>query len=411
MNVLSLFDGMACGRLALNKAGISVSKYYASELDKFAIAETKANFPDHHHMGDVTQWREWDIDWASIDLLLGGSPCQGFSSAGKKGGTKAELNGETFIVSTREQYLDLKSKGANFLSCSHLFWEYVLILDHIKAANPNVKFLLENVKMKKEYLDMITGTLGVEPILINAALVSAQNRWRWYWCDWQTTQPEDKGILLKDIIEQDGVGILKNHGQRTQIAFAYNRKDGLKQELSKAYPLNASDWRGLNRNQTQNAVVYPAANPTFEQWIADTEQYGGSRKEYNELYPKAYKVKLNPASIVGRRINPETGCRDDYNKSIPLVQCLQVKHSADKMGCLTTVDKDCLLSETAPGRYVGAYSRDDIHYRKLTVIECCRLQTVPDDYFKVSSNTQAYKMLGNGWCVDVIAHLLRARYL
>lgn len=437
MKVLSLFDGMSCGRLALNKAGISVSTYYASELDKFAIAESSANFPNHIHMGDVTKWREWDIDWSGIDLLLGGSPCQGFSAAGKQGGTKAELNCETFIVSTREQYLDLKSKGANFLSCSHLFWEYVLILDHIKSVNPNVKFLLENVKMKQEYLNMITDTLDVEPILINSALVSAQNRWRWYWCNWQATQPQDKGVLLKDIIEEEGVGVLKNrgefktkndksncidanyhkgvdnHGQRTQIAFAYNRKDGLKHEISKAYPLNASDWRGLNRNQTQNAVVYPA-------------------------------------SIVGRRLNPLTGKRDDYNKDVPLVQRLQVKHSSDKMGCLTTVQKDTALSELPPGRYVDIYginldkstyterckkqikknskkpnekavavctnsnltgsgvtaiTYDDIHYRKLTVIECCRLQTVPDGYFKVSSNTQAYKMLGNGWTVDVIAHL------
>lgn len=460
MKVLSLFDGMSCGRLALNKAGISVSKYYASELDKFAIAESSANFPEHIHMGDVTKWREWDIDWSGIDLLLGGSPCQGFSAAGKQGGTKAELDGETFIVSTREQYLDLKSKGANFLSCSHLFWEYVLILDHIKSVNPNVKFLLENVKMKQEYLNMITDTLGVEPILINSALVSAQNRWRWYWCNWQTEQPEDKGILLKDIIEEtpmsptvmsdkfckrnahilrddfngkaknlSAMEYVKNGRQGDYIAFAYNRKDGLKHEISKAYPLNASDWRGLNRNQTQNAVVYPAA-------------------------------------IVGRRINPETGCRDDYNKAIPLVQTLEVGCGV-KSRCLSTVQKDTLLSELPPGRYVDIYAveigkdnrckgvtensdgyrphRGDksksgiaevgrilketakktntlttshmpklaidynknisVLYRKLTVIECCRLQTVPDDYFKVSSNTQAYKMLGNGWTVDVIAHL------
>lgn len=441
MKVLSLFDGMSCGRLALNKAGISVSKYYASELDKFAIAESSANFPDHTHMGDVTKWREWGIDWSSIDLVIGGTPCQGFSSAGKQGGTKAELNGETFIVSTRKQYLELKIGGANFLSCSHLFWEYVLILDHLKSVNPNVKFLLENVKMKKEYLAMITETLGVEPILINAALVSAQNRWRWYWCNWQTIQPVDKGVLLKDIIEEVptdptvmsdkfckrnahilrddfngkaknlfAMEYVKNGRQGDYIAFAYNRKDGIKHEISKAYPLNASDWRGLNRNQTQNAVVCAAMRGRYDADGKIVQQLEPRKDGKTNCLTTVSKdnLVLSPASIVGRRINPETGCRDDYNKAIPLVQCLQVKHSADKMGCLTTVEKDCLLSESAPGRYTNAYNREDIHYRKLTVTECCRLQTVPDDYFKVSSNSQAYKMLGNGWCVDVIVHLFNS---
>lgn len=442
MKVLSLFDGMSCGRLALNKAGISVSKYYASELDKFAIAESSANFPDNIHMGDVTKWREWNIDWSGIDLLLGGSPCQGFSAAGKQGGTKAELNGETFIVSNREQYLELKQQCANFLSCSHLFWEYVLILDHIKSVNPNVKFLLENVKMKKEYLNMITDTLGVEPILINSALVSAQNRWRWYWCNWQTIQPQDKGILLKDIIED-----APTNPTVMSDKFCKRNAHILRDDFNgKAKNLSAMEYV---KNGRQGDYVL-CNNPTFEQWIADTEQYGGGRKEYDELYPQEDNLVLSPASIVGRRINPETGKRDDYNKDVPLVQCLQVKHSADKMGCLTTVQKDTVLSELPPGRYVDIYginldkstyterckkqikknskkpnekavavctngnltgsgvnaiTYDDIHYRKLTVIECCRLQTVPDDYFKVSSNTQAYKMLGNGWTVDVIAHL------
>ena len=415
MNVLSLFDGMACGRLALNKAGISVSKYYASELDKFAIAETKANFPDHIHMGDVTKWREWDIDWSGIDLVMGGSPCQGFSAAGKQGGTKAELDGETFIVSTREQYLDLKSKGAVFVSCSHLFWEYVLVLDHVKLANPNVKFLLENVKMKKEYLDMITGTLGVEPILINSALVSAQNRWRWYWCNWQTEQPQDKGILLKDIIEDDPI-------QNTLVSDIHMKRldfNGIKNgcvgvcfdkpavNIIKALPLLARDYKGISNRQRFN-IVCAAMRGRYDKNGKAVQQIEPRKDGKTNCLTTVQKdnLVLSPASIVDRRINPETGCRDDYNKVIPLVQCLQVKHSADKMGCLTTVDKDCLLSETAPGRYVGAYNRDDIHYRKLTVIECCRLQTVPDDYFKLSSNSQAYKMLGNGWTVDVIVHLL-----
>lgn len=133
MNVLSLFDGMSCGQIALNRIGIKPTKYYASELDKYAIKVTQANYPDTMQLGDVTKWREWDIDWSSIDLLIGGSPCQGFSFAGKQ-----------------LAFDDPRSK---------LFFVYVDILNHIKSVNPSVKFLLENVKMKKEYLDVITERL------------------------------------------------------------------------------------------------------------------------------------------------------------------------------------------------------------------------------------------------------------
>lgn len=133
INVLSLFDGMSCGQIALNRIGIKPSKYYAAELDKYAITVTQANYPGTIQLGDVTKWREWDLDWASIDLLIGGSPCQGFSFAGKQ-----------------LAFDDPRSK---------LFFVYVDILNHIKSVNPNVKFLLENVKMKKEFLDVITESL------------------------------------------------------------------------------------------------------------------------------------------------------------------------------------------------------------------------------------------------------------
>lgn len=143
MNVLSLFDGMSCGQIALNRIGIKLTKYYASELDKYAIAVTQANCPDTVQLGDVTNWRDWDIEWASIDLLIGGSPCQGFSFAGKQ-----------------LAFDDPRSK---------LFFVYVDILNHIKKHNPDVKFLLENVKMKKEYLAIISEQLGVQPVFINSA--------------------------------------------------------------------------------------------------------------------------------------------------------------------------------------------------------------------------------------------------
>ena len=167
---------MSCGRIALQRAGISVDKYYSSEIDKHAIKVADANWPQdtQNRLGDVTEWRNWDIDWSSIDLLIGGSPCQGFSFAGKQ-----------------LAFDDPRSK---------LFFTYVDILNHIKKYNPKVKFLLENVKMKKDHLDVITDLLGVEPVLINSALVSAQNRQRYYWCNWYVEQPEDKNIFWSDVM-------------------------------------------------------------------------------------------------------------------------------------------------------------------------------------------------------------------
>ena len=178
-NVLSLFNGIGCGRVALQRAGIEHGVFYSSEVDKYAIQINDKNHPDTVQLGDVTKWREWDIDWSSIDLIMAGSPCQGFSMAGK---------------------------GLAFNDPrSALFFEFVHILNHVRAVNPDVKFLLENVKMKKDYLDIITSILGVEPVLINSALVSAQNRQRYYWANWEFGQPEDKGIMLEDIVLEDAL--------------------------------------------------------------------------------------------------------------------------------------------------------------------------------------------------------------
>lgn len=348
MNVLSLFDGMSCGMIALERAGIKVGAYYSSEIDKYAQVVSEANYPQIVRVGDVTKWREWDIDWSSIDLLIGGSPCQGFSFAGKQ-----------------LAFSDPRSA---------LFFEYLNILNHIKSVNPKVKFFLENVKMKKEYLNVISGLLGVEPVFINSSLVSAQNRQRYYWANWEFGQPEDKGIMLADILECDYV------------------------DRDKSHCLDANYYKGENL------------------------------KSYFEKNRRQLAF-TNPASIVGRRLN-EKGVRDDYNKNTPITQCLQVKHNASKMQCLTTVQKDTVISLLPPGRYpildksktirVGGVSSpldsrlnwtnvidSKEYYRKLTPIECERLQTVPDNFTAHVSNTQRYKMLGNGWTVDVIAHIFR----
>lgn len=172
MNILSCFDGISCGRIALDKAGIKVNKYFASEINKYALQISQKNYPDIIQLGDICNWEHWELPY--IDLLIAGSPCQGFSYAGK---------------------------GLNFEdSRSKLFFKFVDVLKYYKPK----WFLLENVVMKKEYENIISGILGVAPILINSSLVSAQNRKRLYWTNIPNiNMPEDKGICLKDVLEKD----------------------------------------------------------------------------------------------------------------------------------------------------------------------------------------------------------------
>ena len=176
VKVVSLFDGISCGRVALERAGISVDTYYASEIEASSIAVSKKNYPDIIQLGDVTTWREWDIPWGEVDLLIGGSPCQGFSFAGKK------LN-----------FDDPRSK---------LFFEFVDILNHIKKYNPCVRFLLENVVMREDHKQVISNLLGVEPVLINSSSVCAQRRPRLYWCNFQIPEiPGECSQTLRDVFD------------------------------------------------------------------------------------------------------------------------------------------------------------------------------------------------------------------
>ena len=295
MKVLSLFDGMSCGQIALNRIGIKPDTYYASELDKHAIKVTQANYPSTVQLGDVTKWRDWDIDWAGIDLLIGGSPCQGFSFAGKQ----------------------LAFKDPR----SALFFEYVNILNHIRKHNPDVKFLLENVRMKKEFLDVISGQLGVEPVCINSSRLSAQNRVRYYWANWEFGQPEDKAVVLADIIESGVV------------------------DRDKSFCIDANYFKG------------------------------GNIKSYFEK---------------NRR---------------QLVFIIQTPRGFNKGGSKALDGKTPSL--TANSWHHNNHLTDGDKYRKLTPVECERLQTVPDNYTAHVSNTQRYRMLGNGWTVDVIAHIFK----
>ena len=204
IKVLSLFDGISCGMVALERANISVDTYYASEIDKRAIEVSKKNHPNIIHLGSVEDWENWSIDWSSIDLLIGGSPCQGFSTAGKM------LN-----------FDDPRSK---------LFFKYVEILNYIKKCNPKVKFMLENVKMKQEWIDIISEKLDTDHVEINSTLVSAQNRVRLYWFNWDIDEITDKGIMLSDILEDDTY--INSAGIRTRSIVTEGRRKSLCLEVN-----------------------------------------------------------------------------------------------------------------------------------------------------------------------------------
>ena len=409
MNVLSLFDGMSCGRLALERAGFPVTNYFASEIDKFAIQVAQANYPDTVHLGDVTGVKTHEngdlfvpLDRGyKIDLLIGGSPCQGFSWAGKR------LN-----------FDDPRSA---------LFFEYVRLLRELKPT----WFLLENVNMKQEHQDVITEHLGVKPVRINSNLVSAQNRDRLYWTNIPVrSMPENKRIYLKDILEDGWTdrekshcidanyfkgGNLKSYFQknRRQLVFDFAQDDGLilagEADL-KGHDYNRRVYHPDGKAPTLCANSGGNLEPKILQVPRGNNKGGvkgkdgkvptlsGSSWEHNNFV-------LYPAAIVGRRL--KDGVRDDKDVSVPITQCLEVHESGGKARCLSTVEKDTLVSPLPEGRYPDAYSEEmRLMWRKLTPIECERLQTVPDGYTAHVSNTQRYRMLGNGWTVDVICHLL-----
>ena len=403
-NVFAAFDGHSGGQIALKVMGIKPVKYYASEVDKYAIQATMAVFPKTIQMGDIARWREWSINWSTIDLFIGGSPCQGFSMAGKMAGTAAVLNGEKIVVDSREKYLELKLAGAEFLSQSYLFWEYILLLDHIKLVNPNIRFFLENVKMKKDFLDLITGAIGVDPIFINSALVSAQNRQRYYWCNWGVEQPEDKGIVLADILE---IGPQEIQSEGWHEWFNKNKELVLKKKYSqiannkeKAIPMTARQYASWNGNFVSIQRVATAS---------DIKGHDYNKRIYS---PNGKAPTL--AAATGGNLEPKVSISAGCSGRNPRI-IRETK--SGKALCLTAnyfkgVDADSRPMVATPDA-IGKEFKEclkNIHYRKLTPRECGRLQTIPEDILDTLlsagiSNSQLYKMFGNGWTIDVIAHI------
>jgi len=327
LNVLSCFDGLSGGQLALKKAGIKVNTYYASEVDKYAIAVARYNFPDTCHLGDVRKIDTSELP--KIDLMLAGSPCTDLSFAGKQ---KGLVEGEH----------------------SSLFFDW---WDLVQELKPKYIFL-ENVRMRQEYKDKISETLGFEPVAINSALVSAQSRYRLYWFgirDGDTykampiKQPKDQGIVLRHILETQSDDGTETHATPKQVGTAID----------------------VNGHDILKRVYSPdGKSPTIN-------TMGGGNRE-----PK----------IICGAYGKGVACKDTKPK-----QMLELRKDGES---------------------------NSVYWRKLLPLDCERLQTVPDGYtefgmfhrkypdismsneIKPVSNTQRYKMLGNGWTIDVIAHIL-----
>lgn len=201
MRVLSLFDGMSCGQIALKEIGITPEVYYASEIDKFAIKQTQLNFPNTIQVGDVRDLNVEDL--GHIDLILAGSPCTDMSFSGKRKGLSTV---EGIEIKSLNEYLELKKQGFEFSGQSYLFWEFIRILNDVRKTNPDVLFLLENVKMGKKWEPVFDNAIGCKGNHINSALVSAQTRKRIYWTNIQggiIPQPKDEGLTISDISEYE----------------------------------------------------------------------------------------------------------------------------------------------------------------------------------------------------------------
>mgnify|MGYP005633860571 CR=1 FL=1 len=443
MNVLSLFDGMSCGRIALDRLGIKVDNYYASEIDKYAMKVSEANYPDIIQVGDVTELDTSILP--NIDLIMGGSPCQGFSFAGKQ-----------------LAFDDPRSA---------LFFEFVRCVKELKPKY----FLLENVRMKKEYLDVISEYMGVEPIMINSALVSAQNRVRYYWTNIPgVEQPEQRGIVLRDILETNtsneylaGENLQKNYKGGNQLnpnyksqantihdangksgticagthgyangyvadvdtkyylsekAIAYMNRGSekytgtktraehyIKHESEKSKTLTANMHKGVPYGviavdkpiQVGEAIDINGHDILKRVYSEDGKSptlnacTGGNREP--KVIVHSYKeVRTEEAKLLRKEMRQKTG--KDHT---PFRAKKLVPREDGKVGTLTTsLTNDHKISLTKE-------KDKEVYWRKLTPIECERLQTVPNDYTNHVSNTQRYKMLGNGWTIEVIAHILQ----
>ncbi len=335
-------------------------KYYASEIDKYPIKVTQANFPNTIQLGDIQdiqpyQWQQ------STDILVGGSPCQGFSFAGK------QLN-----------FADERSK---------LFFEFVRLRDKLKPKY----FLLENVVMKKEYQDVISSYLGVQPLMLNSSLFTAQNRKRLYWTNFPIDcDIQDKEIVLQDILEEDGIAckeMTNANGKSHCLTATYNGAVWWNSIQRKQRTMvgcievgHAEEYAHYKHEQAKRVYHQEGKSPTL------LTMQGGNRE------PKVATYSTKGGRIVNRRLD-ENGTRKDNQLDLPFTTQIEVRQD-DKTNCLTTVQKDNVIVK-------------GMTWRKLTPLECERLQGLPDNYTNHVSKTQRYKMLGNGFNIPTISHIIK----
>jgi DNA (cytosine-5)-methyltransferase 3A len=463
INVLSLFDGMSCGQQALERAGIEVDNYFASEIDKYAMQVTMANYPNTKQLGSVVNVNGYDLP--KIDLLIGGSPCQSFSFAGKRKGMATKC--ETEIL-TLDHYLELKSDGYEFEGQSYLFWEFMRLLNECKPKY----FLLENVEMGEKWEKVLSKAIGVNGIHINSALVSAQNRKRIYWTNIGMQpgglfgdlvsiiqKPKDKGILLKDVLQD-------NPNPKYYISTK------MEEHLSSRENVKIKNGEEKSGTITTNGEGKQGNNSTFICQEVD-EKYFLSDNTINRILKSDFgKEFRNPLTDKSTPLLMNYYKQGNDGNYIKIDKKGNIKTNQDKASCFSAgghsggnhSDMDLIVHNTMPrsgdpkkggtghltktdgktycldtgntnaveiksimlGRSEswGAPEKGDgkhfilckgeahgIKYnntiRRLTPLECERLQTVADNYTNHVSDSQRYKMLGNGWTVDVIAHIFK----
>lgn len=388
MKVLSLFDGMSCTQLALDAMGVKVDKYYSSEIDKPAIEQTQANYPNTIQLGSVTHVKikgsvnkedqeilesEGYIFIEPVDLVVGGSPCQGFSFAGK------QLN-----------FNDPRSK---------LFFEFVRLVNENAEQNPNAKFLLENVNMKKRYMAVISEYLKVLPVNINSNLVSAQNRNRWYWTNIKTKaygmfkeqrvtdipQPKDKGIFIEDILEDE---VDDKYYMTTKALKGYLKHKARHDDKGNGFGIEIKSRKNKancisTREGGRNTSTFILETDDLYTIISEALANGEILDDLSILIPEATEkgyVEIKPG-----------GCFD-----------AEQPNSKTRRGRDMSLKSNCLMAaQNSFLRFTKDYK-----IRRLTPRECMRLQTIPETYRQVVSDTQMYKMLGNGFTRDVIIHIL-----
>jgi DNA-cytosine methyltransferase len=504
MNVLSLFDGCSGGQQALERAGIKYNKYYASEIDKFAIQVTQHNYPDTIQLGSVVNVDVTKLE--PIDLLIGGSPCTNFSFAGKRNGMTTSCNEEIY---TLERYLELKADGFQFEGESYLFWEYMRILTDIRKYNPDVLFLLENVEMGAKWEKVLSEAIGIYGVHINSALVSAQNRKRIYWTNIRVKevglfgelhsdipQPEDRGILLKDILEDEVdekyylSSKMLNSLSSTNSAWG-ERFEPMDKNTCKSKTLTARYFkmgktdpyidetvcvamrgRGENNEQTLEPQLSGKTNTLTsvqkDNLVMQLKQINNRVDDvsFNDegIRPfrnDAKKSGIQELGTIGME-NTKSSCVTSVHSPkilIPEVtskgyveiepgECFDAENinSKTRRGRKMVDKSNCLMAkETDFMRYEGSLTPDQLakfnpdvdaskhnaltqaigrggssseymdsvskvtnmssRIRRLTPLEAERLQTMKDNYTAVVSDSQRYKMIGNGWTIDVIAHI------